>query len=132
MKATILLNHTENTRQVEEEEKTRFLHSILEQMGVPIQEIWPEDGPLLVEQKMKLRGLFNSFGIQVIDDLDGRLSIYVEGEKVAEFYKSTYKLKSDPSQLDRRKRLYLEMSIECWSLFEESEVPQETIEANEP
>lgn len=121
MKATILLNHTENTKQIEEEEKTRFLRSILEQMGVPIQEFWTQDSPLSVDQRIKLRSILATFSIQVIDDLDGMLQIYVEGEKVAEWYKSKYKLKRDLREIDPRKQLYLEMLVECWSLFEESE-----------
>ena len=32
MEGTILLNHNDNTRQVEEEEKSKFLYSLLEQM----------------------------------------------------------------------------------------------------
>lgn len=121
MKATILLNHTENTRQVEEEEKTRFLRSILEQMGVPINEFWTEEKPLSVDQRIKLRGILTTYGIQVIDDLEGRLQIYVEGELVANWFKPYYKLKRDLKQLDRRKQFYLEMNVECWSLFEENE-----------
>jgi hypothetical protein len=78
-----------------------------------------------VEQRMKVRGILATYGIQVIDDLDGHMAIYcsMEGknEKVAEWFKSTYKLKPDLGQLDRKKRLYLEMSVNCWSLFEESE-----------
>jgi hypothetical protein len=124
MKATILLNHTENTKKVEDDEKTRFLRSILEQIGLPIEDFWTIDGPLLVEQKIKLRGILSTYGVQVIDDLDGLLQIYVEGEKVAEWFKPAYKLKRDLREKDRRKQLYLEMTVECWSLFEESE--QET------
>jgi hypothetical protein len=121
MKATILLNYTENTRRVEEEEKTRFLRSILEQMGVPINDFWGTEESLSVEQKIQLRSLLTTFGIQVIDDQDGKLDIYVEGEKVAEWQKPTYKLKRDGQQIDRKRQLYLEMSVSCWSLFEESE-----------
>jgi hypothetical protein len=125
MKATILLNHTESTKQVEEEEKTRFLRSILEESGVPIQDFWTEDGPLSVEQKMKLRGILTTYGIQVIDDRDGRMQIWMsadgETQKVAEWFKCTYKLKRDLSVLDPRKQLYLEMLVSCWSLFEEDE-----------
>jgi hypothetical protein len=125
MRATILLDHTENTKQVEEEEKSRFLRSILEQCGVPIQEVWADESPLTVEQKIKVRGILAVYNMQVIDDLDGHMAIYLssegKNEKIAEWFKSTYKLKSDLSQLDRKKRLFLEMSVNCWSLFEESE-----------
>lgn len=121
MKGTILLNYNENTRQIEDEEKTRFLRNMLEQMGVPIQEFWATDGPLSVDQRMKLRSILATYGIQVIDDLDGHMQVYVEGEKVAEWFKSTYKLKRDLRERDPRKQLYLEMEVNCWSLFEESE-----------
>lgn len=124
MKATILLNHNENTHQVEEEEKTRFLKSILEQMGVPIQEFWTSDGPLSVDQRIKLRGILITYGIQVIDDMDGHMQIWVssdgENELCAEWFKSTYKLKRDLRVLDPRKQLYLEMEVNCWSLFDEA------------
>lgn len=121
MKATILLNYNENTRRVEDEEKTRYLRNILEMMGMPIQEFWPNDEPLSVDQRMKMRGVLAKYGVQVIDDLDGHMEIYVEGEKVAEWLKSTYKLKRDLSERDPRKQLYLEMEVTCWSLFEEAE-----------
>jgi hypothetical protein len=121
MKATILLNHTENTRRVEDEEKTRFLKNILEQMGVPIQEFWTTDDPLTLDQRIKLRSMLGSYGVQCIDDFDGNLDIYVEKEKIASFIKPTYKLKRDLAELDPRKQLYLEMSIECESLFDENE-----------
>lgn len=126
MKATILLNSSENTHQIEEEEKTRFLRDILEQATVPIQEFWTADGPLSLEQRMRLRGILSTYDIQVIDDLDGNMQIYVGTEKIAEFFKPTYKLRRDLRQLDPRKQLYLEMYCECWSLFEESESENET------
>lgn len=121
MKGTILLNYNDNTKQVEDEEKTRFLRSLLEQMTVPIQEIWTTDEALSIDQKMKLRGVLATYGVQVIDDRDGHMEIYVEGEKVAEWFKCTYKLKRDLCQIDPRKQLYLEMNVEFWSLFEENE-----------
>lgn len=121
MKATILLNYSENTRKVEDEEKSRYLRNILEMMGMPIQEFWPSDDPLSVDQRMKMRGVLAKYGVQVIDDLDGHMEIYVEGEKVAEWLKSTYKLKRDLGERDPRKQLYLEMEVTCWSLFEEAE-----------
>lgn len=122
MKGTILLNHYENTKQVEEEEKRRFLRSLLEQMGIPSDqlEFWSSDDPLTVEQRMQLRKVLSSYNIQVIDDPDD-MSIYVEGQRVASWSKPHYILKKDTSQLDPKKRLYLEMLIECWSLFEETE-----------
>jgi len=121
MKASILLNYDENTHQVEEEEKLRFLQSILEQMGIPIQEFWTHQTTLNIGQRIKLREILSTYGIQVIDDLDGHLQMYVEGDLVAEWFKPTYKIKRDLRERDPRKQMYLEMEVNCWSLFEENE-----------
>jgi len=126
MKGTILINYTDNTQKVEDEEKTRFLKDLLEQMGVPINDFWTTDDSLSVNQKIKLRGILATYSIQVIDDLDGCMQVYVEGEKVGEWNKCTYKLKRDLRELDPKKQLYLEMYVDCWTIFEENEEqPQE-------
>jgi hypothetical protein len=119
MKAVILLNYNDNVQQVESEEKLRFLRTLLEQMGVPI-DFW-DDEILNIEQKIKLRNILATYAIQVIDDLDGHMSVYVENEKIADWNKCIYKLKQDFNQLDRKKRLYMEMHIDCWSIFDELE-----------
>jgi hypothetical protein len=131
MKGTILLSSDENTKKVEEEEKARFLRTLLEQcfenteVATQIQTIWNSDGALSATQKVKLRGLLTTYGIQVIDDLDGHMQVYLDGQLVAEWYKCTYKLKKDLREIDPRKRLYLEMEVSCWSVFEDSQ-EQET------
>lgn len=125
MKGIILLNYGENTKQVEEEERMRFLKNLLEQMGVPISDFWTTDNFLSVEQKIKLRVILSTYKIQVIDDLDGFMQIFVEGDLVGEWHKCLYKLKRDLKQLDPKKQLYLEMEVDCWTLFEEQDQPQE-------
>ena len=119
MKSTLLLNSNENTRKVEDEEKSRFMRSILEIMGVPIDEFWIPEQPLSIEDKIKLRSILSTYNIQVIDDLDGSLQMYVDGQLIAEWKKCEYKLKRDLSQLDPNRQLYLEMQVNFWSIFEE-------------
>ena len=121
MKGTILLNYDVSIKQVEDEEKNRFLFSLLEQMGAPIQEFWGGENSLSVIQKIKLRNLLNAYDIKVIDDHDGQLQIYVANQLVGEWKKCTYKIKKDLQEVDPRKQLYLEMQVDCWSLFEETE-----------
>jgi hypothetical protein len=119
MKSTLLLNSNANTRAIEEEEKLRFVRSILEIMGVPIDDFWAPDSILSVEDRIKLRSLLSSYNIKIIDDLDGGLQIYVDNQKIAEWKKCEYKLKRDLSELDPTKQLYLEMQVDFWSIFEE-------------
>lgn len=128
MKGTILLNHSENTHQVEDEEKSRFLRGLLLQMfeEVPeviskIEEIWANDAPLTITQKVKMREFMTTYGIQVIDNMDGHMRVLIEGELIGEWLKCKYKLRRDIAQLDPRKQLYLEMEVNCWSVFESSE-----------
>jgi len=121
MKGTILLNYDANVKQVEEEEQMRFLYSLLESMGVPIQDFWMGENSLSVIQKIKLRNLLHLYNIKLVDDRDGHLEVYCENEKIAEWHKCTYKIKKDLQELDPRKQLYLEMSVDCFSVFDENE-----------
>lgn len=127
MKGTILLSYNEDTHQVEEEEKARFLRGILlasfenTDVSSQIENIWESESPLSAPQKVKLRGILAIYGIQVIDDFDGHMQIYLENELIAEWYKCTYKLKRDLRALDPRKRVYLEMEVNCWSVFDDKE-----------
>jgi len=121
MQGTILLNYDENVKQVEEEEKSRFLKNLLEQMGVEVDSFWTTETALSIDQRIKLRSILATYMIQVIDDLDGHMQIYVQDELCGEWFKSTYKLKRDLRQLDPKKQLYMEMTINCWTIFEEQE-----------
>lgn len=118
MKSIILLNSNENTKQVEEEEKTRFIKSILEIMGVPIGDIWQGES-LSVQDKIQLRALLSTYSIKIIDDSDGKLSFYVENELVAEWNIPYYKMKKDLSEIDPNKKLYKEMHVDYWSIFDQ-------------
>lgn len=121
MKGTLLLNHDENTKLVEEEERNKFLYALLEQIGIPVNEFWTNDSVLTIEQRMKLRNILSTYNIQVIDDLDGHMQVYVEDDLVGEWFKCEYKLKRDLRQRDLKKQLYLEMQVNYWSIFEEQE-----------
>jgi len=118
MKSTILLNSGENTRIVEDEEKARFVYSILEIMQVPINDFWIPDQPLSVEGKAKLRNVLSLYNIDVIDEAGGDLDIYVDKQKIAGWKKCEYKLKRDLSQIDPKKQMFLEMQVDFWSVFE--------------
>jgi hypothetical protein len=121
MKSVILLNSNENTRQVEDEEKTRFVRSVLDSIGIPLENIWDDDGILSVENKIKLRSVLSVYNIKIIDDSDGGLRLYVDQDLVGEWKKCQYVLKKDLSEIDPSKKLYLEMHVDYWSVFENTE-----------
>jgi hypothetical protein len=123
MQGTILLSPQENTRKVEEEEKSKFLRAILIEMGLPIETIWEDDLPLTIPQKIQMRTLLQTYGVQVIDHGDGEMQILCEQEPIAKWEKCTYRLKKDQGQTDPKKQLYMEMLVSCWSVFEEAEPP---------
>jgi len=132
MKGIILLNYNENTRQVEDEEKARFLRNFLEQcfndapgVAEQIATIWDVDGPLSAPQKVKLRNILTTYNINVIDDFDGNLKVFIENQPVAEWVKPSYKLKKELDVRDPKKRIFLEMEVNCWSIFDSSEIEQE-------
>ncbi len=112
-----MLSRDEDTKAVEGQEQSRFIKSILEALEVPIE--FEPDELLSVENHQRLRKAFKEFNIHIIDDMDGGVKISIGDGLIAEWYKSTYKLKKDLSQRDPRDRLYLEMAVNFWSIFEE-------------
>jgi hypothetical protein len=121
MRATILLNSNENTDRIEDEEKTRFVRSILEMLELPIDDLWEENGDLSIESKIKFRSLLATYNIQIIDSIEGELQIYCDGETIGRWNKCEYVLKKDLKQKDPAKKLYLEMKTDCWSIFDNIE-----------
>lgn len=117
MEYQILLSKNENTKEVESQEQARFIKSVLEALEVPI-EFDPEE-PLSIADHQRLRKSFKEFNIHIINDSDGGIKITVGDDLIAEWYKSTYKLKKDLSQRDRRDVLYLEMTVKFWTIFED-------------
>jgi hypothetical protein len=119
MQYTILLNKDEKTKDTEVQEQARFVKSILEALNVPVD--WNPYEPLSVDNKIKFRKSLNAYDINVIDDQNGGLKIFAKNELIGEWFKCKYKLKEDLSQKDPNKRLYLEMGVNFWSIFEKTE-----------
>ena len=118
--STILLNYNENTGKIEDEEKSRFIKGILDSMSVPLEGLWEDDIELSVENKIKLRNIFSSYNIKIIESPDGEVEIYVDNDLIAEWKKPRYVLKRDIVARDPDKKLYLEMHISYNSVFDET------------
>src|SRR5690606_23690603 len=109
VKEKILLNYSDSTSEVESEERTRFLFSILERMEIPVDSIWNGELNLTVGQKIKLREILSTYNIMILEDLDNHMQMFVEGELVAEWHPCTFKLKKDLREINPKKKLYIEM-----------------------
>jgi hypothetical protein len=119
MTYTVLLDSTADLKQCEGEQKAEFIRSILEAMDIH-PEFWPpEESILSVETKIKLRALLLEQELIIVESVDGALEIYSARKKIAEWSKPKYVRKIDASQVDPRKKIYLEMRVTCSSVFEE-------------
>lgn len=120
MRYTILLNRDEKTKAIEAQEQTRFVKAILEALDVPIH--LEPDEPFTADSKAAFIKSLTAYSINVIADVDGGLKVYAKDELIGEWYKTKYILKSDRSQIDPNKRLFYQMNVEFWSIFEEQNV----------
>ncbi len=110
----------EDCKLIENEERNLFVRGILEAMGVPLEDVWP-DISLTVEQKIKLRGLLGKLEMEIIDDGDRGYQIYHQNTKLAEWFKPRFILREDKGARTLSKKLYYEMVIKTWSVFDQQE-----------
>jgi hypothetical protein len=109
-----------DAKEIEEEERNLFIRSILEQLGVPLDQIWP-DISLTIENKIKLRQLLSKLEIEIIDTGDRGCTIYNNDTKLGEWFKPKFILREDKKARTLSKKLYYEMVIKTWSVFDQQE-----------
>ena len=120
MQYTILLDRTENIKNFEAQEQSRFVYTVLEALGVPAE--WDNpDEPMSVEQKRKFRKICEDYSISIVDDTDGGVKIFDDKGLVGEWFKCKYKFKEDHSHPNPKKRMYMEANLNFWARFEEEE-----------
>lgn len=119
MEYTILLDKSAVVREIEAEEQTRFVISIVEALEVPFE--WNSNEAFSIFDKVRLRKVLGQYNVAVIDDMEGGVKVFLEREKIAEWKKPTYVLKEDPSQIDPKKKLYIEMKCSFSSRYEAAE-----------
>lgn len=107
----------EDAKDIEEEERSLFLRGILEQIGIPINEVWP-DISLTIEQKIHLRDMLTKLNIDIVDIGDREYELYHENDLLAKWHKPRFILKKDLGARTMNKKLYYEMIIKTWSVFE--------------
>jgi len=111
----------EDCRAIEDEERDTFLRGILDQLGVPLDDVWP-DVSLTVDQKVKLRTLLSKLELEIVQDGDRGYTIYHQDTKLAEWFKPRVLLREDKKARSFGKKLYYEMVIETWSMYDQQEI----------
>lgn len=119
MEYTILLDSNTAFREVEAEEQTRFVVSIIEALEIPFE--WDSNKTFTAFDKIRLRKVLSQYNVSVIDNMEGGVKIFLERDIIAEWKKATYILKEDLSQIDPRKKLYIEMKCSFSSIYEKAE-----------
>lgn len=114
MKYKLLLGRNENIKKIEEQEQARFVKSSLEVLGVPNN--FNPDEPLSIEGKINFKKILDEYNINIIDDMDGGIKIYVGTDLAAEWKKVSYKLK-----INNKQKLCTEMEVNIWNALDEQQ-----------
>lgn len=107
-----------------EEEKLQFIIFVLESMGLDLEGCFPDplnQKDITVEHRIKLKEILDKYNISILNNKDKTFDIYLEKDKIASWLKHWVELKKDFSEIDPRRRIYVEIHLECWSVFEEKE-----------
>jgi hypothetical protein len=99
-----------------------WICSILSQTGMNLDNCFPESGNYqdqTIEQKAQLRNNLNDNNILIIDNNDNSIIVYIQDQIIAEFKKPLYIRREDLSEINPKKRIYIEINIECNSVFDE-------------
>src|SRR5260221_13032470 len=101
--------------------KSQWVRSILEQTGLYLSNCYSDSEEFeeqTVQQKSLLRKILTENNIVIIEQ-DEACTIYIQNEIIAEWEKPSYILKSDLSQLDKSKQLYVEAVLTFRSVFDQ-------------
>jgi len=121
----VILVDRHEAREVEHQEKAKWIRSVLEKMAIPLDE-WPESPSM--DNLRKMRVLLHQVGIDIIDDNNDGIEIYWQDELKAVWRKPFYKLVTDPKERNTRYKFYYELHLRCDPSIESL---QENLETNE-
>ncbi len=111
----------EDLSRTEEEEYNNFIRGVLENIGLDIEDIWPENLIFTPDDKIKISRFLEKFEIDIIHDGDRGYKIYFENKIIGEWYKPKVILRKDSRAKKLSKALYYELQLKCSSVFEKEE-----------
>lgn len=117
LKETILADR-ENCQKVAETLQFLWVKDILIQTEMDLEGCFSDsDDPndQSIENRAKLRETLNNNDIYIQEEED--LKIFIQDTLIGHWKKPLFKLKTDLSQKNPKQRLYVEIEIEHWSVF---------------
>lgn len=123
MKYSVITNYDpKSINEAVEEERLQFLVFVLDAMGIDLEGCFPDPldpKQITVENRTKLSEVLNKFNVSVIDFKDRTFDLYLDKEKIASWGKHWVELKKDFSEIDPKRRIYVNIHLDCWSVFEQ-------------
>jgi len=118
----VLIIKRQDQVDTEAREKANWVKSILTSIGLPTDD-WSEQ--LSMDDLRRIRQELKSLDIDILDNCDNGIEIYYQGEPIAEWKRPSFVLRENPRERDPKERYYLEMHLNCRSVFDEQEKSQE-------
>jgi hypothetical protein len=103
-----------------EEEKYNFVRKIFELCSLPVDEFMPENfEDFDVEKHQELRAKLETYNISILNYRFKEFEIYLENDLIAKFFHPQYSLRRDLLAKEKSKKIFAEVAIKNWSVFEE-------------
>ena len=121
IKETVLADR-DNCKQVADKLKYLWVKDVLSQTGMNLDNCFPEedsDDPT-IEQRAQLRNNLEENDILIIDKKEF-LKIYIQDQLIAEWIYPKFILKKSVGEINPKKKLYVEINLEYWSVFSENQ-----------
>lgn len=117
---TVLLNR-DTFPEDEAEETSSFIRGVVCDMGVPLDEIWPEGDNLTPSLKSRLRSILQKYSVEIVYTGDREYEIFVDNDLVAKWFKPRVVMRIDPEERELSKRFYYEVTFSYFSIFDLSD-----------
>jgi hypothetical protein len=103
-----------------EEEKYNFIKKIFNLSSFPVDEVMPDNyQDFDVEKHQSLREILNKYNISILNYRFKEFEIYLESDLIAKFYHPQYTLRRDLLAKENSKKIFAEIAIKTWSVFDE-------------
>lgn len=116
----IVLINREDYNSFTDEAKYNFIKDVFLNIGLPVEGCYPENyKEQTVKQRIELRELLKKFNVILSENSREMAEIIVDGKVIAKWSKPFCTLKQDYQTLDPQKKYYLEVKLDCYSIFDE-------------